>query len=54
MLTNAVVKAARFRASAYKLTDERGLHLFVTPTQRKTFRLRFLWEGREQLLTIGQ
>ncbi|MBB5726712.1 integrase [Sphingomonas endophytica] len=54
MLTNAAVKAARFRASAYKLTDERGLHLYVTPTQRKTFRLRFAWEGREQLLTIGQ
>jgi integrase len=54
MLTNAAVKAARFRASPYKLTDERGLHLFVTPTQRKTFRLRFAWEGREQLLTIGQ
>ena len=54
MLTNAAVKGARPRAAAYKLTDERGLHLFVTPTQRKTFRLRFLWEGREQLLTIGQ
>ena len=54
MLTTAAVKAARFRASAYKLTDERGLHLYVTPTQRKTFRLRFRLLGREQLLTIGQ
>lgn len=54
MLTLAAVKAARFRASPYKLTDERGLHLFVTPSQRKSFRLRFRWEGREQLLTIGQ
>lgn len=53
MLTTAAVKAARFRASAYKLTDERGLHLFVTPTQRKTFRLRFRFAGKEQLLTIG-
>ena len=54
MLTNAAVKAARFRASPYKLTDDRGLHLYVTPTHRKTFRLRFRLYGREQLLTIGQ
>ena len=54
MLTNAAVKAARFGASPYKLTDERGLHLYVTPSQRKTWRLRFRWQGREQLLTIGQ
>lgn len=53
MLTNAAVKAARFGASPYKLTDERGLHLYVTPSQRKTWRLRFRWQGREQLLTIG-
>ena len=52
MLTNAAVKAARPRAAAYKLADERGLHLYVTPN-RKTFRWRFRWEGREQLLTIG-
>ena len=54
MLTTAAVKAARFRASPYKLTDERGLHLYITPTQRKTYRLRFRYNGREQLLTIGQ
>ncbi len=53
MLTNAAVKAARPRAAAYKLSDERGLHLFVAPNGRKTFRWRFRWEGREQLLTIG-
>ena len=53
MLTNAAVKAARPRAAAYKLADERGLHLFVATNGRKTFRLRFSWQGREQLLTIG-
>ena len=29
MLTNAAVKAARPRTAASKLSDERGLHLFV-------------------------
>jgi integrase len=53
MLTNAAVKAARPRTAAYKLSDERGLHLFVAANGRKTFRWRFRWEAREQLLTIG-
>jgi integrase len=54
MLTNAAVKAARPRAAAYKLADERGLHLFVAPNGRRSFRWRFRWEGKEQLLTIGE
>ncbi|PCG08676.1 integrase [Sphingomonas ginsenosidimutans] len=54
MLSTSSVKAARARASAYKIADERGLHLFVAPTGRKSFRLRFRWQGHEQLLTIGQ
>ncbi|TCP33293.1 integrase arm-type DNA-binding domain-containing protein [Sphingomonas sp. BK235] len=54
MLTNAAVKAARPRAAAYKIADERGLHLFVAPTGRKSFRWRFRFAGHEQLLTIGQ
>ncbi len=54
MLTNAAVEAARARASAYKIADERGLHLFIAPTGRKSFRWRFRFAGQEQLLTIGQ
>lgn len=53
MLTPAIVKAARPRAAAYKLTDGAGLHLFVAPGGLKSWRLRFRWQGREQLLTIG-
>ena len=53
MLTNAAVKAARPRAAAYKIADERGLHLFVAPNGRKSFRWRFRVAGREQLLTFG-
>ncbi len=53
MLTNAAVKAARPRAAAYKLADAGGLHLYVTPKWRMTWRWRFRWGGKEQLLTIG-
>lgn len=53
MLTNAAVKAARPRAAAYKLFDHGGLHLYVAPTGRKSFRMRFRLGGKEQLLTIG-
>ncbi len=54
MLTSDAVKKARPKARAYKIADERGLHLFVAPTGRKSFRLRFRFTGQEQLLTIGQ
>lgn len=53
MLTPAAVKAARPRASAYKLRDGEGLHLFVAPSGLKSFRQRFRLGGKEQLLTLG-
>jgi integrase len=53
MLTNAAVKAARPRAAAYKLFDQGGLHLYVAPGGRKSFRMKFRLGGKEQLLTIG-
>lgn len=54
MLTNAAVRAARPRGRAYKRFDERGLFLFVAPSGLKAWRLRFRFEGREQLLSLGQ
>ncbi len=53
MLTNASVKSARPKAVAYKLFDQGGLHLYVAPTGRKSFRLKYRVGGKEQLLTIG-
>lgn len=54
MLTTAAAKAARARSRAYKLFDEEGLHLYVAPTGRKSWRLRYRFGGREQLLTLGR
>lgn len=53
MLTNAAVKAAGARSRAYKMFDERGLHLFVAPNGRKSWRMKFRLGGREQLLSFG-
>lgn len=54
MLSNAAVKAARSRSRAYKMFDERGLFLFVTPTGLRSWRLRYRIDGREKLLCLGQ
>jgi integrase len=54
MLTNAAVKAATPRSRAYKLADERGLFLFVTPTGLKSWRMKCRYQGRELLLTFGR
>ncbi|MBD8620488.1 DUF4102 domain-containing protein [Sphingomonas sp. CFBP 13728] len=35
------------------LFDQGGLHLYVTPTGRKSFRIKYRLGGKEQLLTIG-
>ena len=53
MLTDAEVRAAKPRLTAYKLTDGGGLHLFVTPTGSRIWRYRYEVGGREKLLTIG-
>lgn len=54
MLTNAAAKAAGAQARAYKLHDTGGLFLFVAPTGTKSWRLKYRWQGREKLLTIGR
>ena len=53
MLTAAAVKAARPRSRGYKIFDEGGLHLYVAPNGRRSFRMRFRRDGGEQLLTFG-
>jgi integrase len=45
-LTETKIKAAKPRGKAYKLRDERGLYLLVTPTGGRLWRLRFGIPGR--------
>ena len=54
MLNHRAATAARPKAHAYRLTDERGLYLDVRPNGSKRWRMRFRdAQGKEQLLTFG-
>lgn len=53
MLTAARIRAAAPQARAYKLTDSGGLHLYVAPSGRRSWRWSFRYLGKAQLLTLG-
>lgn len=53
MLTHATIKAAKPRATPYKVFDEHGLFLMVTPVDQRYWRLKYRFEGREKLLALG-
>src|ERR1039457_158737 len=52
-LTDQNVRSAEPRDKAYKLTDERGMHLFVTPHGGKSWRLAYRHRGKFKTLTLG-
>lgn len=53
MLSNAAIKAATPRAKPYRLYDERGLHLLVTPRGGRWWRIKFRFDGKAQMLSLG-
>ena len=52
-LTDTATRGAKPRDKPYKITDERGLFLLVAPSGGKWWRLRYRFEGREKLLSLG-
>jgi hypothetical protein len=54
MLTDVQIKKAKAAEKAYRLVDDGGLHLFVTPAGGKLWRMRYKIDGREKTLSIGQ
>jgi integrase len=52
-LTDAAIRAAKAKHKPYKLFDERGLFLLVTPTGSRLWRLKYYVSGREKLLSLG-
>ncbi len=52
-LSDLAVRKAKPAAKAYKLTDGSGLHLYVSPSGGKLWRLRYERGGKEQLLSLG-
>jgi len=53
MLTEKAIRAARPKEKAYKLFDERGLYLLVTPDGGRWWRLKYRYAGREKLISLG-
>lgn len=53
MLTVKQIEAAKPKESAFRLSDAGGLFLFVPPSGKKVWRLRYRFEGKEKTLVIG-
>ena len=54
MLNDRQIKNAKPKEKAYKLPDNGGLFLLVTPAGGKLFRLKYRIDGKEKLLSIGK
>ena len=53
MLSDVKIRKAKGADKSYKLTDERGLHLYVTPAGGRLWRYRYEIGGKEKLLSLG-
>jgi integrase len=53
MLNDTRVRAAKSREKAFKLSDERGLFLLVTPSGGRLWRFKYRVHGREKLISLG-
>jgi integrase len=52
-LTHVVIKNAKAREKAYKLSDERGLYLLIRPNGGKYWRWKYRVGGKEKVLALG-
>lgn len=52
-LTDKSITNAKPRDKAYKLADERGMFLLITPAGGKWWRLKYRFDGKEKLLSLG-
>ena len=52
-LAELKVKTAKPRDKEYKLSDGLGLHLLVTPSGGKLWRLQYMFAGKQRLLSFG-
>jgi len=52
-LTDVEIRKAKPAAKPFKLSDEKGLFLLISPTGGKLWRLKYRHGGREKLLALG-
>src|SRR5580698_6932150 len=53
ILTQSALRAAKPTQKPYKLGDGGGLYLLVNPNGALWWRLKYQFEGREKLLSLG-
>lgn len=52
-LTDTTVRSAKPKDKAYKLYDDNGLFIQITPAGGKWWRFKYRFEGKEKLLSFG-
>jgi integrase len=53
-LTDLRIRAAKAKEKSYKLADEKGLYLLITPQGSKCWRLKYRFMGKEKALALGK
>ena len=52
-LTDNAIRAAKPREKNWKLSDEKGIYLLITPKGSKRWNLKFRFAGKEKKLSLG-
>ncbi|MCK0098507.1 tyrosine-type recombinase/integrase [Qipengyuania sp. S6317L1] len=52
-LTDNAIRAAKPREKNWKLSDEKGLYLLITPKGSKRWNMKFRFAGKEKKLSLG-
>ncbi len=52
-LKDRTIKSAQPSEKAYKLSDEKGLYLYIKPNGSKAWRLKYRFLNKEKTLSIG-
>jgi integrase len=52
-LTNLKIKQATAQDKAYKLSDDKGLYLYITPKAQKYWRMDYRFGGKRKTLALG-
>ena len=53
-LSDKKIQALKPKATAYRLNDDNGLSCFVTPSGKRFWQFRYMWLGREKMLSMGE
>ncbi len=52
-LSDTAIRKIKSTEKPFKVADEKGLHLLVTPSGGKLWRMKYRFEGKEKLISFG-